>query len=113
MTAETHVLTDEQAAQMRAQADAYKAMAAEADRMIRERYDLGYEVLYRAEDDTFVVAAPTDSDEGGDPDQPTAICCGWCDDFEDAEQLYEAALRYTDEVDQLFVSACRAREDEE
>ena len=111
MTAENHVLTDEQAAQMRAQVEAYKAMAAEADRMIRERYDLGYEVLYRGEDDTFVVASPADDSEGGDPDQPTAICCGWCDDFEDAEQLYEAALRYTDEVDQLAASC--AREDEE
>ena len=96
-------------AEMIAQTNAYREMANEADRMIRERYDLGYEVLYRGEDDTYVVASPADDSEGGDPDQPTAICCGLCCDFEDAEQLYEAALRYTDEVDKL---AAR-RDDEE
>lgn len=111
MTADAHALTPEKASQARAQFNACKAMAAEADRMIRERYGLGYEVLYRGEDDTFVVAAPMDESEGGDPDQPTAICCGWCDDFEDAEQLYQAAIRYADEVDKL--AASYAREDEE
>lgn len=110
MAEQTGILTEAEAAEMRAQVERYKSMADEADRMIRERYDLGYEVLYRAEDDTFVVAAPADDSEGGDPDQPTAICCGWCDDFADAEQLYEAALRYTDEVDKL---AARRSDDEE
>ena len=106
----THVLTAEEASRLQSVYDGYRRMADEADRMIRERYDLGYEVLYRSEDDTFVVASPADDGEGGDPDQPTTICCGFCDDFEDAEQLYEAALRYADEVDKL---AARRREDEE
>lgn len=96
-------------AEMIAQLRAYREMADEADRMIRERYDLGYEVLFRGEDFTYVVASPADDSEGGDPDQPTAICCGLCIDFDNAEQLYQAALRYTDEVDKL---AAR-REDEE
>lgn len=96
-------------AEMIAQLRAYREMADEADRMIRERYDLGYEVLFRGEDCTYVVASPADDSEGGDPDQPTAICIGWASDFDDAEQLYQAALRYTDEVDKL---AAR-REDEE
>lgn len=91
-----------------AQTKAYTEMANEADRMIRELYDIGYEVLYRGEDDTFVVASPADDVEGGDPDQPTAICCGFCDEFEDADQLYEAAVRYTGEVDKLA-----ARRDDE
>lgn len=111
MAEQTGILTEAEAAEMREQVRRYKSMADEADRMIRERYDGGYEVLYRAEDMTFVVAAPADDSEGGDPDQPTAICCGFCDDFGDAEQLYEAALRYTDEVDKLFARACRSDED--
>lgn len=76
--------------------------AAEADKLIRERFSSAYEILYRGEDDTYVIAAPADADEGGDPDQPTAICIGFADEFEDAEQLYERAAMMTDKVDALI-----------
>lgn len=76
-------------------------IAARAVELIRERYDIGYEILYDGEHDMYVIAAPADEDEGGDPYQPTAINIGYAEDFEDAEQLYEAALTMTDKVDAL------------
>lgn len=77
-------------------------IAAAADRLIRERWCGAYEILYRGEDDTYVIAAPADADEGGDPDQPTAVCIGFADEFEDAEQLYERAASLSVRVDALI-----------
>lgn len=66
-------------------------IAAAADRLIRERWCGAY-----------VIAAPADADEGGDPDQPTAVCIGFADEFEDAEQLYERAASLSVRVDALI-----------
>ena len=77
-------------------------LAAAADQLIRERVSNAYEILYRGEDDIYVIAAPADEDEGGDPDQPTAVCIGFADEFEDVEQLYERAASLTDKVDALI-----------
>lgn len=82
----------------------YQTIAQTADHLVRDRYDIGYEILFDGEHHTFVIAAPRNSDGGGEPSQPTAICIGDADDFEDAEGLYEAALSYTDEVDKLALS---------
>lgn len=89
-----------------------EGIADEADKMIRERWCNAYEVLYRVEDDTYVVAAPADEDEGGDPDQPTAICCGFADEFEDAEQLYERAKALSANVDSLVLELERQSENQ-
>ena len=72
-----------------------------ADKMIRERWGDAYEVLFDGENGQYAVAAPRDGDEGGDPMQPTAICCGRAGDFDDPEDLYEAARSMTDRVDEL------------
>lgn len=89
-----------------------EGIAAEADEMMRERWCDAYEVLYRVEDDIYVVAAPADEDEGGDPDQPTAICCGFADEFEDAEQLYERAASLSANVGSLALELERQGENQ-
>lgn len=81
--------------------DGYTALANEADKLIRERWGDAYEVLFSGEDFGYVVAAPFDADEGGDPRQPTAIYVGDVDEFETAEELYERAVSYTKNVDAL------------
>ena len=81
--------------------DTYVAFASEADKMIRERWGDAYEILFSGEDFGYVVAAPFDADEGGDPRQPTAIYVGDVDEFETAEELYERAIPYTKNVDAL------------
>lgn len=81
--------------------DGYTALANEADKLIRERWGDAYEVLFSGEDFGYVVAAPFDADEGGDPRQPTAIYVGGVDEFETAEELYERAVSYTKNVDAL------------
>lgn len=77
------------------------AIAETADQMIRDLYDAGFEILYVPSTNEFVLAKPRNDEEGARPDQPTAICIGYAEDFEDAEQLYNEALRFTDEVDRL------------
>ena len=78
-----------------------KAIAAEADRIVRERYGDAYEILYYGDEDGYVIAAPADEEEGGDPEQPTAVyVCDACD-VEDAEELYNEAIMYARRVDQL------------
>lgn len=81
-----------------------QTIAETADQMIRDLYDQGFEILFDGEHYTFVLAKPRNVDELARPDQPTAICIGVADDFDDAEGLYEAALSYTDEVDKLALS---------
>lgn len=81
------------------------AIAETADQLIRDLYDQGFEILFDYEHHTFVLAKPRNADEGGYHDQPTAICIGYAEDFEDAEQLYNEALRFTDEVDRLAETA--------
>lgn len=76
-------------------------IANEADAIIRDRYCDAYEVCYDGETDTYFVARPRNAEEGGEPYQPTAVCVCSADDVDDAEQLYNEALRYVDEVDRL------------
>lgn len=80
-------------------------IAETADQMIRDRYDAGFEILFDRKHHTFVLAKPRNADELARPDQPTAVCVGCADDFEDAEQLYDEALSITDEVDRLAETA--------
>lgn len=64
--------------------------------------DLGsYEVLYDEPSMEFVVASPLDESEGGRVDQPTAVYVGLLDEFDDVEDLVEAAKAVTDRVDAL------------
>lgn len=64
--------------------------------------DLGsYEVLYDESSMEFVVASPLDESEGGRVDQPTAVYFGLLDEFDDVEDLVEAAKMATDKVDAL------------
>lgn len=81
--------------------DTYVALADEADKMIRKRWGDAYEILFNGEDFGYVVAAPFDDNEGGDPRQPTAIYVGDVDEFDTAEELYERAVSYTHNVDAL------------
>lgn len=75
-----------------------------ADQMIRDRYDSAYEILFDGESYGFVVAAPRNHDELAEPRQPTAVYVCDADAVDDAEELYRAALRFTDAVDRLFES---------
>lgn len=64
--------------------------------------DLGsYEVLYDEPSMEFIVASPLDESEGGRVDQPTAVYVGLLDEFDDVEDLVEAAKAVTDRVDAL------------
>ena len=81
--------------------DTYVALASEADKMIRERWSDAYEILFSGEDFGYVVAAPFDESDGGDPRQPTAVYVGDVDEFDTAEALYERAVSFTHNVDAL------------
>lgn len=80
-------------------------IAETADQLIRDRYDAGFEILFDRKHQTFVLAKPRNAAELTRPDQPTAVCVGYAEDFEDAEQLYREALHFTDEVDRLAETA--------
>lgn len=90
------------------------ALAAEADRLIRECWGSAYEVLLddatAGDEPAFYVAAPKDESEGGRVDQPTAVFIAYVSDFGgDAYTLCNAAIDLTGKVDAL----AEARETEE
>lgn len=91
------------------------ALAAAADRLIRERWGDGYEILLDdgtvGDEPAFYVAAPRDESERGRCDQPTAVFIEYASDFEgDAYDLCSAAISVTNEVNALAEKE-RAREE--
>lgn len=88
-----------------------KRLARIVDEDIRDRHDAAYEVLYDKRNDAFVIAAPRDEDEGGDPDQPTAVVIGPANNYDpdDPEELFWDAVNDSQWVDELV----KAREEDE
>lgn len=84
-------------------ADAQR-IAAEADRIIRERYDSVFEILVDEGSWDYVLAAPRDDEEGGDPNQPTAVTICDISEVENAETLYRRALKHAGECYDLAAS---------
>lgn len=72
-------------------------IALEADEIIRERYDSAFEIFVDTASLEYVIAAPRNGIEGGDPNQPTAVTICDIADIEDAEELYRKALTCTGE----------------
>lgn len=72
-------------------------IAREADRIMSERHDSAFEILADTATWDYVIAAPRNGNEAGDPNQPTAVTISDIAVIEDAEELYREALKSTDE----------------